>query len=295
MAVTKAIPQLWSARILEGFIRNNVWASLATDISSELAAGGNQIHLIGVTTTVTVDDYTVNTDISDPQNITDSDTILMVDQQKYFNIQVDDVDRVQSRPDLLNHFSILAGRQVAITTDEFMRGIWVPDAVRTTNDAARRFMFDASTNLGDSPTSANLRALVARLNNIVKSCDDEDWPNEGRWMVVNNQVLAGLRLYLVDAGVIGSGDINNSAVVDGAVNRLFGMRVLNDKNIPDGANANDLLAAVGHSSGVYWASQIRRVEAYRPEKRFADAIKGLFVYGAKKVNDAAIKVMVETS
>ena len=34
---------------------------------------------------------------------------------------------------------------------------------------------------------------------------------------------------------------------------------------------------------VYWARQVRKVVAYMPEKRFADAVKGLFVYGAALV------------
>ena len=34
---------------------------------------------------------------------------------------------------------------------------------------------------------------------------------------------------------------------------------------------------------VTFAEQISEVEAYRPEKRFADAVKGLHLYGAKVV------------
>jgi hypothetical protein len=34
---------------------------------------------------------------------------------------------------------------------------------------------------------------------------------------------------------------------------------------------------------IAFAEQLSEIEAYRPEKRFADAIKGLHLYGAKVV------------
>jgi hypothetical protein len=34
---------------------------------------------------------------------------------------------------------------------------------------------------------------------------------------------------------------------------------------------------------IAFAEQLSEIEAYRPEKRFADAVKGLHLYGAKVV------------
>ena len=113
MAITKAIPTLWSARIWEGFQRENVWAGLVTDISSELASGGDKINLVNITSGVTVRDYSRNTDITEPEILTDGDQTLDITEQKYFNIYVDDVDKVQSRPALMDHFSLMAGREVS--------------------------------------------------------------------------------------------------------------------------------------------------------------------------------------
>ena len=38
---------------------------------------------------------------------------------------------------------------------------------------------------------------------------------------------------------------------------------------------------MGSSISASYAEQISKVEAYRPQKRFSDAVKGLHVYGAK--------------
>jgi len=47
----------------------------------------------------------------------------------------------------------------------------------------------------------------------------------------------------------------------------------------------------GHQVAISYAEQINKVEAYRPEKRFADAVKGLHLYGAKLVRPSAIAVL----
>jgi hypothetical protein len=56
------------------------------------------------------------------------------------------------------------------------------------------------------------------------------------------------------------------------------------------------LAIAGSSIAATFAQQILKVEGYRPEKRFADALKGLYVYGTKVVRPQALVVAsVKTS
>mgnify|MGYP005822227295 CR=1 FL=1 len=50
------------------------------------------------------------------------------------------------------------------------------------------------------------------------------------------------------------------------------------------------VAIAGSAIATSYAEQITKVEAFRPEKRFADALKGLHLYGAKVVRPAALVV-----
>jgi hypothetical protein len=50
------------------------------------------------------------------------------------------------------------------------------------------------------------------------------------------------------------------------------------------------VAIAGSSIATTYAEQINKVEAFRPEKRFADALKGLHLYGAKVVRPEALVV-----
>ena len=119
MAITHAIPELWSAGILTNFRRVNVWSNLVTDVSSELTEG-DTLHMASLTTYPTVKDYTRNADIADPELMTDADTTLTISQEKYFHIAVDDVDRVQMKPDLFMEHTMRAGEKVAQTVDNYL-------------------------------------------------------------------------------------------------------------------------------------------------------------------------------
>lgn len=50
------------------------------------------------------------------------------------------------------------------------------------------------------------------------------------------------------------------------------------------------LAIAGSNVATSYAEQISKVEAYRPEKRFGDALKGLHLYGAKVVRPESLVV-----
>ena len=160
MAITKAIPTLWSARIYEGFQRMNVWANLVTDISGQLASGGDRINLLSITSDVTVNDYQRNTDISDPELMDDASVQLLIDQLKYFNIYVDDVDRVQALPALMDHFSLQAGRQIAKTYDEYVYGLFTGGNLSSSDPKAELRTAIALPANADAPTSTELALLV---------------------------------------------------------------------------------------------------------------------------------------
>ena len=68
---------------------------------------------------------------------------------------------------------------------------------------------------------------------------------------------------------------------------LFGFALQVANTVPDGAaiasKATYRLFAGQGNEAVTHADQIVQTEAYRPEKRFADAVKMLYVYGTKRI------------
>jgi hypothetical protein len=74
------------------------------------------------------------------------------------------------------------------------------------------------------------------------------------------------------------------------IGQVSGLNVIESTNVPNTGGALYKILC-GTQMATTYAEQINKVEAYRPEKRFADAVKGLHVYGAKVVRPEALAVM----
>jgi hypothetical protein len=66
------------------------------------------------------------------------------------------------------------------------------------------------------------------------------------------------------------------------VGRAAGFDVLVSNNTPVPAGGRNIVTA-GVDLALSFAEQVNQVEAYRPEQKFADAVKGLYLYGGKLV------------
>lgn len=106
------------------------------------------------------------------------------------------------------------------------------------------------------------------------------------------------------AGAFNQGDVGLTVVGTGigAANKIAsvtadGTSATTTVNQTASATITDLVlsgggqvAIAGSRIATTYAEQINKVEAFRPEKRFADALKGLHLYGAKVVRPEALVV-----
>ena len=79
---------------------------------------------------------------------------------------------------------------------------------------------------------------------------------------------------------------NGEALEAGCLGSIGGCRIFVSSNIvkedKGGVTYHKCLARTKRA--VAFAEQLSEIDAYRPEKRFADAVKGLHLYGAKVVH-----------
>ena len=78
---------------------------------------------------------------------------------------------------------------------------------------------------------------------------------------------------------------NGELMESGCLGSFGGCKIFVSPNISvvDGANAKYHKCLVRTKRAIAFAEQLSEIDAYRPEKRFADALKGLHLYGAKTV------------
>ena len=82
MAVTSFIPEIWNARLLNALRADLVYTNLFNrNYEGEIRQAGDTVH-INTITDITIKDYTRNTDIDNPEQLTTADQTLVVNQAK---------------------------------------------------------------------------------------------------------------------------------------------------------------------------------------------------------------------
>lgn len=280
MAISVFIPTIWSARLLEHLDKAHVYAGLVNrDYEGEIRNYGDTVKIQQIGD-ITVKSYTKNTDIAAPEAIDGSTQSLAIDQAKYFNFAIDDVDAAQVNPKLMDKAMRRAAYALNDTTDTFLAGLMAAGAVNVTGH----------TELGDDttpivPTAAN---AYDKLVELKVDLDEKNVPTAGRWVVIPPWFHGML---LKDSRFVGNGtDYNKGILEGGEVGVAAGFRVFLSNNVPNTSGAKYKIIA-GTAEGTTFAEQILKTEAYRQEKRFSDAIKGLHVYGAKVTQGADLAVL----
>lgn len=288
MAVSTFIPEIWSARLLYALEKSHVAANIVNrEYEGLIQNQGDTVH-INTIGAITVKDYTKNTDIAAPDALTTEEQTLEIDQCKYFNFQVDDVDRAQAAGDLIDAAMSRAAYALNDTSDAYL--------LKTIAAGA------AAGNTIGTPAAPIALTASNVYENIVKlrtKLDKANVPNAGRTIIVPPEVYALLLLddrFAKSAAVAGQ-----NALINGEVGEVAGFKVFMSNNVKTGTGTDtsktpyfEITAQV--STAITYAEQIIKTEAYRLEKRFADAVKGLHVYGAKVTDGNQIaKILASVS
>ena len=265
MSVSSFIPEVWTQSMLHALDAKYIGvANCNRQYEGEIKEKGNIVHICGLTP-VTVSDYTKNTDISAPETLSDFVRELSINQAKYFNFQLDDLDRVQSRPEMMNTAVRTAAATLAAAADTYVYSLvknagkalactptGSSDLINLIIDARTHLFTQNVTDPNDISVEVSPAVAAQLLKEKASLCTDNTDCLERGYI----GSIAGCKIYVS----------NQIAVVDDATAKTRTYRCV----------------ARTHRA-VAFAEQLSEVEAYRPESRFADAVKGLHLYGAKVI------------
>ena len=345
MAITKFIPEVWSATLLSVLQKSLVYAGapcVNRNYEGDISAYGDTVHIVSIADP-TIGDYTKDTDLS-VEVLTDSEQLLVIDQAKSFAFEIDDIDARQARSGgaLMTEAAQRAGFGLRDKADQYVAGLmWAA----------------AGNDLGhiDGSTATNVYDKLVVPASV--ALDENNVPTEGRFLVVTPAAYGQLQL---DSRFIKQNESGTNALHNGVVGEAGGFTILKSNNAPatdrsitssitvattaktltsttavfhqsdvgstvagtnitDGSkiasvsadgktatmdtagataaaqtdtvlSAGSKLAIAGSAIATSYAEQINKVEAFRPEKRFADALKGLHLYGGKVVRPEALVI-----
>ncbi len=259
-------PLVWSNHIQHALEAATV---LQEDCNTEFegeAKHGARVKILGVSRP-TIGTYT-GTDIGAPETVGNTEKSLDIDQAKFFNFGVDDVDKAQSIEGLMPALMQEAAAALAQERDRYIasraaEASQITDPITITDAASAKAAIDD--------------AFVWLWSNDVK-INDEVVINITPWFYnLFKDALTALytdNLDLIKRGIVG---MYNGATVKISTN------LYNDE-------LGDYLM-VRTKKAIAFAGQINQTEAYRPAQRFQDAVKGLDTYGASVVRPNEIYVI----
>lgn len=280
MAVQNFVPELWSSKIFVRLRKDLVYGNIVNnDYENEVRNFGDQVKIneIGA---ITVSSYTAHSDIS-IQSLESAQKVLTIDQQKYFAFEIDDVEKAQTNPKLMNSAMDEAAYSVADVVDQFIASKYTESGV---TDA---------TNLGTSGTGLNIysstgNAIIA-LSYASRRLDESYAARSGRWIVVPPWFHQ--KLVIANTGTVSATattkDLGGGVLIDGFVGRLWGFDIFVSNNVavPTGSTYAIMF---GTRQAITYAGQVSEIKAFEQEKRFNEAVKGLYVYGAKVVRPSTL-------
>lgn len=284
MAISTFIPELWSARLLYALEKAHVATNFVNrDYEGLIQNQGDTVHINSIGA-ITVSAYTKNTDIADPTALTTTDQTLEIDQAKYFNFQVDDVDKVQAAGDLVDTAMGRAAYALADASDAYLLSVIAAGAVAGNTVGA-----------ASGPIALTKENVYENIVKLRTKLDKANVPNTGRTLCVPPDVYA--LLLMDDRFAKNPAEAGQTALVNGLVGRVAGFDVYMSNNVHTGTGTDtsktpyfEVTAQV--KTATTYAEQVIKTEAYRLEKRFADGVKGLHVYGAKVTDGSQIAKLI---
>lgn len=275
MAITKFQRTIWSKKLNSALetitsLRNHCDFKYEGDIE-----GAKEIKILGVTRP-TIETYVPGTDLV-LEVPSDADQTLAINQFKYFNFAVEDIDKAQSTPGLMEELTKEATRGLTEEGDKYVASLVKAGVEHTT-----------------APLAQSASVITFTKDNAVASVED------GFAVLYANNCKVSDKFHLEIAPKVFT-DFRQ------ALTQLFTNNIEMAKKGYVGAYGNalvsieNLLPTNDAGSAVYnilrtdkaiaFAEQINKVEAYRPEKAFSDALRALYVFGAKVARPEEIYVI----
>jgi N4-gp56 family major capsid protein len=273
MAITNMLPSIWSARILAKLEKDLVFGQpgvVNRDYEGDIRADGDRVHIHSFND-LTVSSYTKNSTTISYEQLTDTRVTLLIDQSKYFAFKVDDIDTAQMRPEIIDAAADRAAYQLAEDADSYIAGLYSGASTSAPDNTVETSQF----------TSTNVYQKLVDLSVLM---DQVNLPAGGRFIVVPPWVKG---LLLQNSSFVTAA--KPDAVLNGEIGQIAGIRILVSNNVKTtGTSPVVSHMMAGHPSALAYAEQIVNVEGLRLEGSFADAVRGLHLYGAKVLDGARL-------
>ena len=280
MAYQNFISSVWSEGINRELERLCVFAEDCNrKYEGKVKKQGESVTILGVgkPTIKRIAKASRNKDIDSPEEIEDTSVIMYINQIAYFNYLVGDIDKAQAVDGIMDALEAETSEGLANEVDTYIASFAKDSSVVSLYANAPKVVAKETSTAGEAYVLDVLDLAIQKLfENDVK---------ESTKIVVT----VSPRFYTILKKAYRFEDTNNSEILKNGKVGMYGKVIVKMSNnvhkTDSGATDNIMIRT---QRAIAYANPLTHTEPYRPEKKFADAVKGYILFDAKVVRPKEI-------
>ena len=278
MGLQNFIPSVWTAKLFVRLRKSLVFANVVNkDYEPEISAFGDTVYIneLGPVATASYTKGTVLTYAT----LDSAQKSLLIDQGTSFSFSIDDIDKAQTKPKLMTSAMSEAAYSVADGIDQVIAGLYAQAGVT-----------GSATYIGSSGASVSVSSgnAIETISYIARYLTEKNVPTQGRFGIIPPWLHQ--KLWLAETGSIASTGVpkisDSGILMNGWVGNLAGFDLMVSNNVS--TDGTQYRCMFGTPAAISYAGQITEIEALRLQTTFADAMRGLYVYGVKVIRPNAL-------
>lgn len=267
MAYANFIPSVWNEGINRELERLCVFVEDCNrQYEGSVRKKGESVTILGVgkPTIKSLAKANRNNDIDAPEEIEDTSVIMYINQIRYFNYMVGDIDKAQAVNGVMDALEQETSEGLADEVDKYVASFAVDSSV---------------AKLNASPATVTKDNILSTLDLAIQKLYENDVKATTKIVVTISP-----RFYTLFKQAYIDKDTDNSEMLkNGRVAKYGNVVVKMSNNVhktDSGATDNIMIRT---QRAIAFAKPLTHTEPYRPEKKFADAVKGFILFDAKVV------------
>ena len=272
MAYTNFIPSVWAETINRELERACVFVEDCNrQYEGLVSKKGDSIHILGVgkPTIKSIERENASGEIDEAEEINDTSVILNINQIRYFNYKVGDIDKAQAVGGLMDALSQETSEGLANEMDKYIANMATKEDVPT---------------LTASATLVNKDNILSLIDDAIQKLQENDVN-----MASGITVTVSPRFYKLFKQAYISKDTDNSESLKNGKVAMYGnvtVKLSNNVAKTEGGAVDNIMLRTKRA--IAFVNPLTHTEAYRPEKSFADAVKGYALFDGKVVRPKEI-------
>lgn len=273
MSYQNFIPTVWNEQIDRELERLCVFAEDCNrKYEGKVKDKGESVKILGVgkPTIRSIAKADRNNDIEAAETIEDTSIIMVIDQIRYFNYKVGDIDKAQAVGGVMDALQEETSEGLANEVDTYIANL-------AKDKQAVKLYPTAKTVVVSKTESSGERNVLRVLDDAAKVLYKND-------VKTSTPIIATVDVdfYMAFREAYGDKDTDNSKILKNGKVAMYGnITIKMSNNVAKDGDTS--LIQVKTKRAIAYAKPLTHTEPYRPENGFADAVKGFILFGAKIV------------